>query len=100
MKAIYKYPIKNEEVQTLMLPKGAEILSIQVQSGSVVLYAIVNPDAEKEKRVFRCYITGDSVDYGRNDFDNELKYVGTYMLFNQQFVGHFVGHLFEEISKI
>lgn len=39
--------------------KGAEIISVQKQDGAISIWAICNTIAEKERREFVCYFTGD-----------------------------------------
>lgn len=59
-RSIYKYQIRHEDEQVVMLPKGAEILSVQIQSGVLVLWAIVFTKNETEPRVIEIYGTGSS----------------------------------------
>ena len=48
MKAIYKYPLKINEVhQTVQLPLNSTILSIQNQNEFAVLWAVVDIDETK-----------------------------------------------------
>ena len=57
MRTVYKYPLIVHEEQELMLPKGAQILSVANQNDSLVLYALV--DAEKtEREAYTIYIRG------------------------------------------
>lgn len=58
MKRIFKYAIPIADEFELELPKGAEILTFQIQYEQPVIWAIVDPDAEKEKRHFNLYGTG------------------------------------------
>lgn len=53
MKAIYKYPLELKDEQTIALPKGAHILSVQWIRGSICIYALVDLDAKEcEARQF------------------------------------------------
>ena len=45
MKKVYKYPIIITDRQVLTIPRGAQFLSIIQQADSIVLYALVDPDA-------------------------------------------------------
>jgi len=38
---VYKYEIKSGEYQDLLMPKGAKILTVQVQGRSVCIWALV-----------------------------------------------------------
>ena len=90
MKRIYKYPVRIDDVQTIDLPQGAEVLSVQVQEGSPYIWACVNPSAKSEPRQFRLYGTGHPI-----EGDYLLKFVGTFQLFG----GRLVYHLFEEVER-
>ena len=87
---VWKYEIKPNKV-IVEMPKDAEILTVQNQHGRVCIWALVNPENEKEKRHFEVYGTGyDIFIYG---FDTKLKYINTFQLFS----GDLVFHLFERI---
>jgi len=58
MRKIFKYQIPIQDEFELELPVGARILSFQIQYEEPVIWAIVDPDAEKEKRYFNLYGTG------------------------------------------
>jgi len=51
-KTIWKFTLDLVDEQQVSLPKDAEILSVQVQNGNICLWALVNPEAEKETRYF------------------------------------------------
>lgn len=55
---IYKYPIRITDEQTILLPKGAQPLSIGYQSGDIMLWCLIDPDAEKAAREIRVVGTG------------------------------------------
>ena len=85
MKQIWKYKVEN----VIEMPKGAEILSVQIQNGEMFnacIWAKVNSENELEKRKFVIIGTGHSFD------DTNMKYIGTYQ------DGPFVWHLFENIN--
>jgi len=44
MISIFKYPVNITDEQMVAMPKGAEILSVQVQHGSACLWAMVNTE--------------------------------------------------------
>lgn len=81
---IYKYPVFTSTF-TLDLPRGATILSIQVQNGAPTMWALVDKDAAHEKRSFTVISTGSPI---RHDIAH-LVYVGTFQ------VAAGVWHLFE-----
>ena len=85
MKTIYKYELIIEDVQELMLPKGSEILCVQMQGKTPQLWAIVDPHAPKEPRMIEIYGTGHMLG------DEPGEYIGTF----QQYEGQLVWHVFE-----
>lgn len=88
MKIIFKYPIPVQDKFTLNLIEGAEILSVQSQGGSPVMWVMIDevPEATKE-RAFIINPTGLWFDVVG------LKYIATFQI---ESVG-FVGHLFEQL---
>lgn len=90
-KVIYKYPLEVTDRQAIEMPKGAKILSVQVQSRVPCLWALVDANTnESEKVIIRTVGTGHAVyDGGR-----KLEYIGTYQLMN----GSAVFHVFNEIE--
>lgn len=89
MKTIWKYTFDPDEVTStyeIGLPKGAEILSLQlVEHNSMMLmfrtprismWYTVDTDAEPERRRFKIFVTGEKLP---DDFE-KLDYVGTVVL--------------------
>lgn len=92
MKTIYKYPLPCMDTFFADLPKGAEILTVQVQNGTAAFWAICDLLAEKEFRKFEVVGTGHELrDLNRSA---DRKYIGTFQLYG----GGFVGHLFELVK--
>ena len=85
---VYKYPFPVDDYVKIEMPRGALVLSVQVQDGAPTMWALVHPDSPKETRHFRVYGTGHEIDV------NGLVYVGTFQLHE----GRFVGHLFEDLQ--
>ena len=83
-KTIWKFTFDISDSISVPMPKGADILSVEVQGGVPCIWALVDPDAEKEARKFLLYGTGHPIDGMSAD-----RYVATF----QQ--GPFVWHLFE-----
>lgn len=52
MNIIYKYELDVEDIQTISMPKGANILSAGTQGEKVFIWAGVNPYEEEEKKSF------------------------------------------------
>lgn len=53
---IFKYPLKIEEEQIVNMPHDAKILSLQIQGGSPVMWAMV--DDLKREASFKIRMTG------------------------------------------
>lgn len=89
-KQIWKFhldPNKNN----VAMPVGAEILTIQTQDEMPCIWALVDPDNEKELRHFEVYGTGHDIPC---DMGIERKYINTFQLEG----GSLVFHLFERIN--
>jgi hypothetical protein len=84
MKTIYKYTLHSQDC-TLQLPKGAELLTVQLQNQIPTLWALVNPMTVTEERHICIVGTGWEV-------EDNMKYITTYM------DGYFVWHVFELIK--
>jgi len=85
-KVIYKYEVELNDLVYMELPQGAEILFVGNQNGfphTLIVWAAVNPNNEKEIRKLACYGTG-------HEFRHEKqKHIRSYM------VGPFVWHIYE-----
>ncbi len=88
MTTIWKYELRVADEQTVMMPKGARILSVAVQRGKPCLWAMV--DDREEKRVARTiqlHGTGLLAPGAENDV-----FIGTVLLDG----GWLVYHVFEK----
>lgn len=86
MSTIWKFELSETGVYSyLEMPKKARILAVQNdnKTGKPCLWAIVNPKAPREDRIFVILGTGSPMGEGRHD------YVGTIQ------GGPFVWHVFE-----
>lgn len=88
MRTVFKYevPIRNEF--TLELPRGAEILDVQVQRDQPQLWALVHPTNPLVKRTFHVVGMGHTLP-NLEAFDH----IGSFQLHD----GALVFHLFETI---
>ena len=90
---IYKYPLKVEDSQTIVLPKDAKILSLQVQREVPCIWVLADfMELQKVAYRFNTYGTGyqvPGVDPASQTF------VGSYQLQN----GALVFHVFVEDKK-
>jgi len=88
---IHKIALEIGVEQDFKLPKGAVILTTQVQKGIICIWYSCNTDAEEEVRTFLVTPTGVKEVSG---ICNHI-YIGTVQLEN----GDFIGHVFEYIYK-
>lgn len=58
---VWKFPLTNGETQIFRMPKGAQILDVQVQYETFVLWALVDPRIPYEDRTLVRLNTGDIV---------------------------------------
>lgn len=87
-KVIWKYILETTDSQELIMPKGACVLTVQTQNNTPCLWALVNPNAEKESRIFETFGTGHPICCAT---DMQRNYIGTYQMHG----GSFVLHVFE-----
>lgn len=80
MNAIYKYSLPVQEKLVIELPMGAQIIRVEDVAGLFWLWAIVDPEAEKEPRYIECYKTGQPIETPLQ----HLKYLGACKLFIMQ----------------
>jgi hypothetical protein len=86
MRTVYKFRLENltsGPPVDIVMPKGARILTLQLQGGGPCIWVLVDPDAPPETRTFHVLATGQEIEGSLGE------YVGTY----QQ--GFFVWHVFE-----
>lgn len=93
IKRIFKYRTSFEDRFTIVMPKNAEILSVQIdkKDNAPYIWVLCNPINELEERYFEVYGTGHDI---YCDMGIERKYIGTY----QYQKGEFIGHLFERTN--
>lgn len=92
-KTIFKYPIKIEKNTTLELPKGAEVLTCQVDQKTETPCIWVKQERHlsgtlPEQRTFLLFGTGHDLPH---EGAGELKYISTIQLHE----GELILHLFE-----
>ena len=85
MSTIYKYPLGPGRTK-LLLPHGAQVLTVQMQQGEPCLWARVDPGNPPERRVFDTFGTGHKM-----PDDRTLVYVATFQMDG----GALVWHAFE-----
>ena len=70
---IYKYPLKIEETQLVILPDNAKILTVQMVGENPYLWAEIDTEEKPRERFIHTIPTGV-------DFDVHGVYLGTYQL--------------------
>lgn len=85
MKVILKFTLHGPR-QTVEMPEGAKILSLQTQHNEPQIWALCDEFAVKESRTFRAVPTGQAFD------DEGLTYIGTIQING----GMLVFHIYEE----
>lgn len=85
---IWKYELKVVDVQEIVMPHGAELLSVANQDGTLCLWAIVKPDNFKQSRFVEILFTGEKM---VEDPGKERKFLATV------FWGPLVLHVFESV---
>lgn len=88
-KAIWKFQYKGAFDCKIEMPKGAEILSAQLQNDIICIWALVDPSAEKETRNFSLVGTGHHIKTDDGKFIATFVFPKIFNFFNQ------VYHLFE-----
>lgn len=91
MKTVYKFPLETTDLQSVEMPIGAEILTIQTQNERACIWALVDVEQPLEKRHFEMFGTGHPV-----PANAERKYIGTFQMSG----GRLVFHCFELFKLI
>lgn len=85
-RTIHKYPLQiQNRAQAVDIPVGAELLTVQIQNGQPVLWAMVDPDAPKVMRHVQMYGTGWPISVN----DELIKFLGTVQCNGGILVWHF-----------
>lgn len=79
---VWKYILEVTDEQWLELPRGYRFLSVDVQNGVPCLWVQVDSEAVKDSILVVTVGTGEPM---RKD---DMKFLGTYQLYNGSFVGH------------
>lgn len=95
METIYKYELKRDLINDVMMPEGAQVLSAQIQYGEIVIWAKVNTDNPKVKRVFITEPTG--APFVEIDEYEQREYISTCQIPFRATI--FVFHVFEIVKK-
>lgn len=91
LKSVWKFPLHvTGEPQSVMMPNGSKVLSVQLQAEQICVWALVNPQEPTEERLF--FIMGTGHPFG--DTGDLLHFVGTIQM------GPLVWHVFELRPKL
>lgn len=82
---IWKWPLAVTDVQKISVPKGAQILTAQVQGDTLSVWALGDTDVETEERLIRVIGTGNPIP------TNPGKFIATVQLYG----GGLVFHIFD-----
>lgn len=82
MITIWKFPLDRSDLQSIGMPKGAEILTVQMQKGIPCLWAKVDSEAEFEYRNIIMHGTGHKCS------PNLGKYIGSFQTHNENLIFH------------
>ncbi|MEI9479634.1 MAG: hypothetical protein WCO26_24110 [Deltaproteobacteria bacterium] len=84
---IWRWHLKYLDEQTLVMPGGAQLLSVQIgRGGTPCLWALCDTDSPDESRTILFYGTGNPIP------EKPGRYLGTFQLGE----GQLVFHVFEE----
>lgn len=84
MQTIHKYKI--EEITDLFeieMPRGAKVLTVQLQQGTPCIWAQVDPKQPMDKRQFRLAGTGHPLDES-----TRREYIGSFQMSNETLIFH------------
>lgn len=90
MLAVWKFPVRFNDLTDVEMPDGAKILHVNDQYGVLCIWALVDPQQKKEIRQFRLAGTGHPISMPAD----KLIHVGSYLTAG----GQLVFHLFEILS--
>lgn len=88
MKRIFKYQVETKDLQIVEMPKGAEILCVQLQHNIPCIWALVDENREKENRYIETFGTGHYIDNVNN-----RKYISTIQCHSGQLILHYFERL-------
>ena len=88
-------PLTRKGKQSIFIPKGAELLSVQCEESDIYIHAIVDLDAEKkDKYFFQIYQVSYPNTYERLRHDETYKFLGTATEYHLSSSGNMIWHVF------
>lgn len=85
IRVVYKYPLKFEDDQEVILPGSSKLLCVQAQGKGAQLWALVVPGNIPEQSCVRLRIVATGKEF---DYDERWSYFGTFQLFEGRAVFH------------
>lgn len=85
MKTIWKFELRSTDIQTLKVPKGYKVLTLQLQRGIPYIWIECDPNNDSTYLKLRTYGTGHEI---TNEESERLSYVGTYLIHQDSIVLH------------
>lgn len=84
-KTIWKFPIEVADVQKILMPVGAKVLTVQEQNSIPCIWALVDPEADREIRFFEMFGTGHPILYSAGV---SREYISTFQVRDDSLVFH------------
>ena len=88
IKNVFKYPVEIRNKFSVMMPDGAEILTVQMQHNKPQMWALVDQSKPEKERIFRISGTGHPMVY---DMGSMYEYINSFQMRG----GDLIFHLFE-----
>ncbi|WP_028317497.1 DUF7352 domain-containing protein [Desulfobulbus elongatus] len=86
MKTIWKFELTPNRIQSVPMPVGAQVLTVQTKGDDApLLWALVDPEMPPQERYLGIYTTNTAVP------DDPGRYIGSFMVYE----GSLEFHLFE-----
>jgi hypothetical protein len=86
---IWKFPLAVTDYQTVKMPAGARVLSVDVVRTDLVAYALCNPNAEPRERTCLIVGTGNPIEeYAAVEWVETMDFIGTVQMLGGQLVWH------------
>lgn len=88
-RTVWKYPLWSDKRTSnvdISMPKGAELLDVQVQDGKPMLWALVDVGVDEEERSIRVAGTGHEIIY--HEAEQNLRWFSTFLMPDEGLVFH------------
>ena len=96
-KTIWKIALEITDGQRILVPIGAQTLTVQTQNGKPVLWILVDPLAEKEIRTIEIFGTGNPIPLDQGTY---RKYIATIQVEGRRGSGDILAfHVIENHNK-